>query len=247
MADQAQLFAVPPEHDIERLREHEADLTPAGVVDQFFAWLCDGVSMRPFDASKVEEILDPAAGAGVYGMVARKYFPRARFTAIELREEERPHLERWYDEVHIGNALDVLARFAAEGRRFGVISTNPAFTLFGDYARLGKQLLVQDPAAPGVLALLYLTQWGQAREHWPLITETRPSAQVRVGGRVGFRGRGNGSDARDYSHYVWSLRQAITLDEEGEVAGVSWDTHQLPPLPKDARTWTVRPGTEERR
>ena len=258
MADQGILFTTPPEFDQARLRAFEADLTPEGVVQQFFEWLVE--SLRPLSEERnkdwrpeVSTFLDPAAGSGCYGKVARRFFPDARIVGIEIRPEERAYLERaGYDEVIVGDARRVLAELREAGRRFDVIATNSAFSLFPEYVRLCVPLLEpgsynivggeREPA--GTLALLYLSQWGQAAEHWPLIEEHCPFSQVRVGGRVKFRtginpdtGKPWGADSREYCHWVWKPFPSPKVK--------AWRCYQLPPLEQHDRAWTVRPGTEE--
>ena len=250
MADQGTLFEAPPEFDPARLREHEADFTPLGVVRQFVDWLC---ARQPNGWSPLacKRILDPSAGAGAYGAVLRARFPRAHLTAIELRPEERPHLERHYDEVIIGDARVELAKLAEAGRRFDLIATNPPFTLLVDLLKLCLPLLGDD----AVLALFGLTQWGQAEDHHETLDQHRPFGQARVGGRVRFRsglnpktGKPWSADAREYCHWVWSqIGRLVPVDPDRRVPleHEEWFVWQLPPLPAEDRAWTIRPGTEE--
>ena len=266
MADgQTTLFAPPPEHDHARLRAHEADFTPLGVIRQFFAAL-DEQAMGDFHLDRVRTFLDLTAGAGAYGLVAREALPNVeQLVAIEAREEERPHLERHFTEVHVGDTLAIMQRFADEGRRFDLIATNPPFSLITRIVPLAYELLQprvrsrepSDRLQDGHLALLCRTQAFQAAEHYDFMREWCPFAQLRVGGRVKFRtglnpknGKPYGADSCDYSHLVWDrwglewLHQQLEHDDEAANTP-RWETHQLPPLPAEDRAWTIRPGTEE--
>lgn len=265
--DQAHLFAVPPEHDPARLREHEADFTPLGVVRQFLPWL-DDHARGGFQLDRVRTFLDLTAGAGAYGQVARELLPNVeQLVAIECRPEELPHLERHYTEVVIDDVLATLRRFAGEGRRFDLIATNPPFTLLADLVPLAFELLERGARLDqrnGHLALLCRTQVFQGERYWTapdgspgFLRRWCPYAQVRVGGRVKFRSGANpktgkpyGADSCDYSHLVWD-RWGLEwlhgqLEHDDEAANTpQWETHQLPPLPAEDRAWTIRPGTEE--
>jgi len=223
--------------DEARLREHSADFTPGPVVYQGLEFV------REF-APKRERIriADVCAGAGVFGQQARKLWPKAHLTGIELRVEELPHLQAYYDEFSIGDARSILKVMAASGETFDLIATNPAFELFPELVELAPGVLTHD----GILCLFGLSTWGQSAESYDLFCRHTPLKQARVGGRVHFRGdqinpdtgKPYGSDQRDYSWWTW--RPGRSLDPP------RWDCLQLPPLPGHARTWRgrPRPGTE---
>lgn len=121
--------AAAKKHD-RRWRKYSADFTPPEVIEQ--ALLACGIiehlamtcPMDPF------YVLCPNAGAGAYAMVlrylAKKHVDDANIhiTAIEIRDEEREHLERWCDDVIIGDALEELPILQ---RQFHWIVDNPAF------------------------------------------------------------------------------------------------------------------------
>ena len=97
--------------------------------------------------------------------------------------------------------------------------------------------------------LLGLSTWGQSADGVDLFREFMPAFQVRVGGRIGFRGPGTnpktgkpwGVDQRDYSWWIW----APGMRSPSFNGDRYWRTLQLPVLPTAQRTWRIKPGTEE--
>ncbi len=268
-AAQATLWELPPEHDTARLREFEVDLTPRGVVRQMiehilrrweFKWCA-----RPFARDDqprrfgdlAPRVLDPCAGAGVFGAELRAALPHAELHAIEVRDEEQAGLERHYSHVTIGDAIAVMRTLPLpvafetpeainEDRKnplfgergYDLITTNPAFSITHDLVEQALPLLTEN----GRLILLGRSELfqRQADEQW--LKRFCPLEQWRIGGRIGFRGKGGGTDSNDLSWFVWSREGALSEFEELP----AWHTVQLPVLPDDCRRWTVRPGTEDR-
>lgn len=228
-------FDFPAVFDVapERLKEFEVDCTPGPVVRQMFETLDTSASGL--------RILDLCAGSGVFGQQAREVLGDAieSLTAVEIREEERPNLERWYDEVRIGDLREV-----TDLGEFDLVVGNPAFSLWLDALTLAESVR----ASHGVVVMLGLNELGTrgsaSREAWYRYT---PSEQLRIAGTLGFRGPGLnpktgkpwGCDQRSYSWWVWRPRGIWGSAEAG-----SWVARDLPPLPAHERTWRVRPGTE---
>jgi hypothetical protein len=252
------------EPDHARLREHSADFTPRPVVDQFAQAI-----LGAMETSGVQSftMLDPAAGAGVFGQsfraVARRLAMESSIHAYELREEERPNLERHYDEVTIGDALTIQAGLVSalehepvstkgdwlerwNALHYDLIVTNPPFHLWKEYLIAYRNRLDERYGAGGVLAFLGLSTWGQrSREGVKLFQDAkyRPFAEFRITGTLGFRGPGVnpetgkkwGTDTRNYSWWVWKA-------EPSEAP--SWACSNLPLLDGSERRWTTRPGTD---
>jgi hypothetical protein len=221
-----------PDH--ERLRAYDADFTPGPVVAQGLEWV-DRLVGAP------DVFLDPSAGAGVFGQQYAALAPRSHRIGIEIREEEFPGVEAHYMSAHHSS----FESWGAETDvRPDIIATNPPFTLFAEFVETSHEIL----AADGALMLLGLSTWGQSAAGAALFERFMPIVQLRIGGRIGFRGPGHnpktgdpwGSDLRDYSWWIW-MPSAITRHFYGDPY---WRTIQLPSLSLAQRTWRVKPGTE---
>lgn len=221
--------------DEERLREHEADFTPVPVIRQClkFAQMLAGWNGEP------EQACDPAAGAGAWAMVMRHLW-HCHVTAIEKRSEELPHLRRNADDAIICDAIDYAKRTVSW--RFDVVATNPAFSLFQDYAdnflRLAPHVWLFAPVDANVR--------GRESSGWLATNAKWVQRCLWVPGGIGFRGPGknakgkpNGQDHRQYC--LWMLTSDIdeVRDENG------WPVTLLPRLPGHDRRWVIRPGTEQ--
>lgn len=223
----------------ERLREYEVDYTPGPVVRQGLEWLV--LRLRMVLEFPRWRVLDPSAGAGVFGqqLHAMGHDPDHGFRwAVEPRFEEKGNLKRHYHEVDCCTFED----FADDGGRdvepFDLVAGNPPFTLWPKFVERAYAL------APGGAILLYGSPvWGQSAEGAEVFRRFPPYACARVVGRVHHRGPGLnpktgkpwGADQRDSCWWLWvpALRPW------------TWTTANLPALPAEARRWTVRPGTEE--
>jgi hypothetical protein len=210
-----------------RWAEFDACFTPTPVARQLVERLKPMVRSNP-------RVLDPCAGSGVFGMVAADLSP-CHLVAIEPRDEELLALQRWYDDVHGGNAQDVCPQLLADEQEFDLIVTNPPWWCWGEIMRHAWQLLADD----GVLALLGPSTWGhsdESSEFVDVFDEMPPIEQWRVRGRIAFNG-GSSTDNRKCSLWLW--RMGAAADRDG------WKCINLPALPVEARRWTVRPGTED--
>ena len=228
----------------ERLREHSADFTPRGVVDQFVSSYFDlvqGVEGDEWARKEPHRVLDPAAGGGVFGQAIRAEAEKRgllmHITAVELRGEEASNLGRHYDEVVTGDALE----YAKNRRPFDWIVTNPPFPRWREYVRAFQPLLRRTAA----MSFLGLVTWGQRSKAGVdlfLDFRYRPVALQRSTGTLGFRGPGtnpetgkrHGTDTRSYGWWMWGLGY--------EAAG--WVTSNLPLLDAAGRRWKVKPGYE---
>lgn len=250
MGDQALLpGAYDPRFDEERLRDLERDFTPQPIVRQFFDVLHD---CPRFQRCQPGRILDPAAGAGVFAVVAHETWPTAIVDSVEIAEEEDQHLQGLASHRAGFHFTTSFQQFAASltGRnvRYDLISTNPAFSQAIDYIDLGRKLLTPD----GMLALLLPTRSFQKTADgidwlmrtaecsiddglvaWPNL----PDEEIRFSGTIAFRG-GSESSWDTYSWFIWGPRARLL--PRGDLP--SWDHSQLPLLPGAARRWTTRPG-----
>jgi hypothetical protein len=212
------------------LRAREEDLTPRGVVRA----VLEALDWR--GRPEPRRVLDVCAGYGVWSSEARRLWPSAHVTAVELDERKRAHLERWADEVLAGHDWT-----AALGGEYDLALGNPHFS----------GLVTQDPAASmparllGCASLVLLfhqsANFQRGQSGACVWAEYPPAAVFQVPGSVRFRtganpetGRAYGSDSRCYQATLWARGHRGPAE-----------LHQLSWLPPAARRWTVQPGTEE--
>lgn len=211
--------------ELERLREYEADYTPGPVVRQGLEWALQRVGM-PL------RFLDPSAGAGVFGQQLSALGHDGLRWAIEPRREERG-LGRHYQVVTI-------SRFEETDfdDPFGLIATNPPFSMWPTFLTCALDLVEEG----GAVLFYGSIAWGQSGAGAPIFATHPPIRCARVVGRVIHRGPGLNpktnkpwaSDQRDTCWWLWVKGHHPR----------GWTTENLPALPKEARRWTVKPGTE---
>ncbi len=110
-------------------RKHQLDSTPTPVVRQLF----DYIDYRGLVTGKPRRLLDPCAGAGVFGMVAKEIFPTCERYAIELyatgaRAAEVENLAHNYDRHLIGDCRTRVHDLI----EIDLLATNPAFNIAYD-------------------------------------------------------------------------------------------------------------------
>lgn len=232
----------------------QVDYTPVGVALQLLLAL-----LEIFADLVTDVALDPAAGSGCWGRAMRAICgPRVHLIGIEERASESHNLAAAYDEHYIGDGLTSLVR---PKRRPNLIATNPHFRAF-ETAWPAEFRDRQILAPGGIVAFYGLSQWGQTLEAAPHLARWSPAMQLRVGGRVGHRGKGtqrlapipqtrrqangpthelreNGGDSREVSLWIWTDTPRTSSRRP------SWRTEQLPILPEHLRCWqpTSVPGT----
>ena len=225
---------------LERDREFEVDYTPSGVVRQGLDWLANYYAAA--EGWPPLRVLDPCAGAGVFGQQAKKVWPALMLlTGVEPRSEEHDEgniLRNYSDTVHgLGRRVGCTAQeYAAESSTgYDITATNPPFTLWDTILRLYL------PRSKWVM--LYGTiSWGCSEEGNATFAEHPPFACGRVVGRVHHRGPGLnpetgrpwGADQRDVCWWLWKSGHTMP----------TWSTENLAPLTAAERRWTAKPGSE---
>ena len=241
--------------DPERDREYEVDRTPRGLVA---AALAMQLSAREVGSAKSVavaghhvwcpedgplRVLDVCAGSGVWASEMRAWCGRhgipVEITAFELRLEEREHLERVADHVHIGDALDLLEDEGGDygGDGWHIVVGNPAFSMLA--MKPGKPSLVPMLLArlARAVVLLSTTQAftrSKAAAEW--LRANPPALEIRIAQGVRFRAR-SGTDGISYSVTSWVPYQRHVLP------GTPWPCDVLV-LPAEARSWREIPGRE---
>lgn len=255
-----------------RLREHEADFTPRPVVRAILEWylanvlrvagLANGqrylyltggsVATRP---SSVLRILDACAGAGVWASEVRRLFMLlgvdVHITAIELREEEAPHLRRHADRVVIGDWRAFVESCKRDGTRFDLVVGNPPFAL-ARAPEISRTECDVDASMPVMLAdiaslvILYNSQqaWTKTSRGYEVRRRFPPAYAVDVPGSINHRSGVNpendkryAADKIPYSACLWLGAPA------GPHVGLT-PTGMIDPI--DGRSWRedLRPGAE---
>lgn len=198
----------------QRWLDHDAWFTPGDCAEQVMRGARD-LGVEP------ESIVDLGAGPGGWLQRANFVWPRAHRTAIEIRPEERPHLERWAHTIHIADFRTVQLP-----RRVDLIVGNFAFSelcpkLHWSFAR-ARWVLTLVPAG-----------FGAAEGAEQLLQLRPPQHSLRLAGRISFM---NG--ATDFQHH-----EALLWDTDSQ-SGDQWCTHPLALLPWSSRRWIIRPGEE---
>lgn len=214
--------------------------TPRPVARQLVDWIDTWGPPVP------DLVLDPSAGAGVFGVVAREVWPAAGVIGVEPRDDEL--LPPAYDETWRATAAEYVNDIHGDDL-IDVIVTNPPFSLVIDFVELLRPLLTPD----GMLILLLPVDWWQrnpSKYAWATdrrrvaysATHYAPNLWERVltiGGAISFRGKGEGADTRNYAGFVWRKEPPKFQTHEA----LTWPTEPLLPfLPSDQRKWITPPG-----
>lgn len=158
--------------------------TPASFVD---AALRTVDSLMP---APPRRILDPGAGTGVWGDVARRLWSRAHITGVELRETERPSS---YDEWIVGDFR--LEHFTG----FDLVMGNIPYMHAEAFLKQMFHSASEGGIVMNLLRLAFLEGQDRGRGFWrrypPLLVEVCSS-------RPSFTGNGK-TDATAYAMYYW--------------------------------------------
>lgn len=228
MADQTSLDIPHGGPDSAYIADRDTGLTPTPVVRQGLEWLRDGYGLRP------KTMLDPSAGYGVFGMVAREVWPEVDSFGLEPHWGASQDVARNYSRGVIctlegWQGTDSLAA----PRQYDLIATNPPFSIVHEWIPKLRRLLTPD----GALCLLLPNGYGQRGEEKAEIFERDiPFRQLRISGPIEFKGPTQGADQRDYSWWMWNHANRFQSPE--------WSCTQLPRLPSTDRKWLTAPGTE---
>lgn len=207
--------------DVGRLREHEADFTPYPIARQ-----CVGALAGIGVAKNVRRVVDPCAGAGVWCQAARAEWSDAFVHGVELRAEEREHLEQNADACTIGDFLSVRVPHC------DLVITNPPFSLFESVVDKGLRIA----RWVCLYAPIDIVLRAKDRAAWLRRNAEYMVAMLVTPGPIGFRGPGTSSDFRAYG--LWVFSSSSTGDHR-------WGTVLLPMLEGHERKWLTRPGTFE--
>lgn len=233
--------------DSDEAKEGEVAYTPAPVVRQML-----GAILHP--GRTFDRVLDPCAGAGVFGVEVLRAMRCAYIVGVEPRFDER--FPSAYCETHRLTIEEYARKWVRASmpsptgkNRFDLIAGNPPFSLVLEFVETCRPMLTET----GLLVLLLPSGWwqrGAGRWGWMFERTTDgalfqswpnlPTQEMPIGGGVGFKGPGGKSDIRNYSWFVWT-RHAVQLLPSHRPG---WDVNPLPWLPGDERRWITPPGRE---
>lgn len=177
------------------------------------AFVCSALNLVPSDFVP-ERILDPGAGNGVFGTLAKRRWPDAKIAGIETRVVPKPvAYNSWLNLSFVGFEIPI---------EFDLVIGNPPYKFAEEAVRFGWQHLRSGGYMVYLLRLAFLE--GQKR-YAGLWREMPPDHVAVCANRPSFTGewRTNGdgheqfvangkTDATAYAFFVWQ-KHAIPLGE----------------------------------
>lgn len=221
-----------------RWAEHDADFTPPDVA-RLGAW-----AVKRYAVQRPRRILGPCAGAGVWLAACREFFPDAELRAMDIREEERPHLAHHAGEAHVQIGDFLRWQPERDEDRPDLILDNLPFKLALEFLSHGLDVL-----APGGLMFWFVRLTLGDRDAVNDWLTAHPYAYRfeyvdRFKFRVGMNpktGEPWGVDSTGYK--LLGFRKGFEPE--------TYLGKRLPSLPPESRRWRktragldVRPGTE---
>lgn len=237
--------------------------------DIYSAWFtpCDLAEQGQWGAAQLgvqpDRVIDLGAGAGGITSRLRRVYPHAVIVAIETREEEREHLERWADIVIIGDFRDLDPsdpRLGKAGERV-LVTGNPPYTDTAEHREKARHLVSTAEDTRDLDLTTQAIRWAFGVGTWVFFLLRKsyeegeaacaffrpaseggrpPIADLRIPGRANFRRGVNdrGSQlAGDFIGHRWVLWKPGTH-------GWCWVSATLPLLPSASLSYVMRPGTE---
>lgn len=149
-------------------------------------------------------ILDPGAGSGVWGRAARRRFPNALITGLDVRCLERP---RAYNFWYTGDFL-----LSDRDPAFDLVIGNPPFKYAEQFVRQSWALLEQGGHIIFLLPLDLLSGQERKLNFWRRFPLKKC---VVCSSRISFSGDGK-SNATIYGFYIWQKgfqgKTLLTID-----------------------------------
>lgn len=170
--------------NLPKRRDFDFYPTPASCCEDALSFLPDDLGAKC--------ILDPGAGTGMWGKAARKRYPSALITGVELRSEtEQPREYNFW--IHD----DFLLTRAVPA--FDLVIGNPPYNRAEQFVKHSIAMLEDNGYLILLLRLNFLESHGRARG---LYRKYPPKIIVVRAGRVSFTGDGQ-SNATAYAYFIW--------------------------------------------
>lgn len=175
-----------------RRRTHEHYPTASGLVEA-------ALSIPIIQQNTYHRVLDPGAGTGVWGAVARKFMPEVIIDGVELQPcTPCKKYNNWY----FGDFF----RYAAQcPYAYDLIIGNPPYGgLHRDMAELFIRMSLSMLESDGVLLFLLRSAFFEGQERGKkFFKEFRPCDMYQLSRRPSFTGNGK-TDSTAYSVFVWN-------------------------------------------
>lgn len=178
-----------PKQPYNARHEHDFYVTPAGLIKSALAT----IERAP------ERVLDPGAGTGVWGMMARERWPDASISAYEIREDATPSLD--YDHWIQGDFL-----MSKPQPMFDLVIGNPPFSYAEAFVRHSYEWLRDGGQILFLLRLAFLESqerisfWREIPLKWLYYCAKRPSFYHK---RY-FPKKGRKTDGTAYAVFHWA-------------------------------------------
>jgi hypothetical protein len=142
-----------------------------------------------------KRILDPGAGAGVWGYWCRETWPNAEIVGVEVRTDAQPHPK--YDRWITGSFLDPHVR--SQLGNFDLVIGNPPFIVAEAFLRASWELMNADAH---MLQLLRIGFLAGIKRHADLYQVMHPNTVYVSAKRPSFTGDSR-TDAMEYIFMHW--------------------------------------------
>jgi hypothetical protein len=147
-------------------------------------------------------ILDPGAGEGIWGTLARELYPKAYICGVEYRPTVKPEAyDDWFVENYLRNSYT----------EFDAVIGNPPFSLAEQWVHHSLAAVHDGGIVLLLLRLAFLESEKRGRRFWPIVG--KPANVTVFSKRPSFTGDG-GTDATAYGMFFWrkGSRSLGTLD-----------------------------------
>lgn len=147
----------------------------------------------PWMGPRMNDVLDPGAGRGVYGKAIKDVWPDAELFGVELdrKMEPCPAYDYWYTEDFLAWQPD---------RKFNLVVGNPPYSLAEEFVRKSFSI----PADGGVISFLlrlgFLGGQARARGLW---NDFHLDEVAICSRRPSFAGNGK-TDGHEYAVFTWA-------------------------------------------
>lgn len=174
------------------LRKTGADFRPRDIHDFYPTPLSFALaSLNLLGNIDPKHIIDPGAGSGVWGEAARKKFPTAIITGVELRPVIKPAAYNFWYQSDYRNLVTL-------SPVCDLIIGNPPYKYAEEFVRLSLPMLEPGGKMVFLLRLAFL----ESQRRLKLWHDYKPQSVTVCANRPSFTGDGN-TDATAYAIFIW--------------------------------------------
>lgn len=143
---------------------------------------------------RFDTVLDPGCGAGVWGEAARKFWPDAEITGVDIKV---PYINKNYNFIHEGNFLSPL--HPMQKGYYDLVIGNPPYKFAEEFIRQGRECLGLFGRMVLLLRLNFLEGQKRGKGLWK---EFRPNDVYVLSRRPSYTGDRK-TDATAYMIAIW--------------------------------------------